>query len=299
MIVNSEAVHETPRASATLVLLRDSPRHELEVFLLRRHAASAVLGGVFVFAGGKLDAADCQAEWVSHLNVPVNVLHQRLGEPQLDPLQASGLYVAALREALEECGVLLAHARDAELVNSLPQQRKQLQQDLHDGHDFAQLVAREKLSLDAAALVPWSRWITPLIPSVSNKRFDTRFFLAALPQGQEPVHDNVEAVESVWLTPRQALQSYCDHSISLAPPQIMSLVNLLPFANVQSALQSARLQLPPVVLPETFDDQGVRTICYPGDPRHSVQQRALLVPTRLRFVNGRFEPLGGLQAFFA
>jgi 8-oxo-dGTP pyrophosphatase MutT (NUDIX family) len=297
VILNSEVVTEAPRASATLVLLRDSPRHELEVFLLRRHAASAVLGGVFVFPGGKLDASDCQEAWISRLDRSPQSLHVSLGEAQLDVNQASGLYIAAIREALEECGVLFAHSDSLTPFQTHEVQRQQLQQELHAGADFAQLMLRERLVLNTQAMAGWSRWITPLVPSVSNKRFDTRFFVAVLPKDQEPVHDNVEAVDSVWLTPRDALIRYWEKDISLAPPQIMSLVNLLSYPDANSVLQSAKQKVPSVVFPETFEDDGVRTICYPGDARHSVQKRALRGPTRLRFVNGRFEPAGGLNDF--
>ena len=297
MIVNSEVVTEAPRASATLVLLRDSPRNGVEVFLLRRHAASAVLGGVFVFPGGKLDPSDCQAGWASALDATPQALHRALGEPEIDVHQASGLFVASIREALEECGVLFAQSDVLTPAQIDQTQRQKLQQDLHAGADFFALMSRERWILNANALVPWSRWITPLVPSVSHKRFDTRFFVASLPPGQSPVHDNVEAVDSVWLTPREALIRYWENEISLAPPQIMSLVNLIPFADTTDVLQAAREKTPPVVFPQTFDESGVRTICYPGDPQHSLKTRALRGPTRLRFVNGRFEPAGGLDAF--
>ena len=72
-------------------------------------------------------------------------------------------------------------------------------------------------------------------------------------------------------------------------------MSLLPHANTGSVLQAAKAQRPPVVLPEAFDEEGVRTLCYPGDPRHSVSQRAMPGPTRLRFVAGRFEPIGGFE----
>ena len=134
-------------------------------------------------------------------------------------------------------------------------------------------------------------------PSVTNKRFDTRFFVAVLPAGQQPVHDNIEAIDSVWLSPMEALTRYWSGGLPLAPPQIMTLVSLLPHADTASVLQAAKMQTPPLVLPEPFDDEGVRTLCYPGDPRHSVPQRAMRGPTRLRFVAGRFEPVDGFEEF--
>jgi hypothetical protein len=102
----------------------------------------------------------------------------------------------------------------------------------------------------------------------------------------------------VWLSPREALTRYWDGQLPLAPPQIMTLVALQPHTHTQQVLNFARQQTPPLILPEPFDDaDGVRTLCYPGDARHSVKQPAMLGPTRLRFVAGRFEPVGGFQEF--
>jgi hypothetical protein len=147
-------------------------------------------------------------------------------------------------------------------------------------------------------VLPWSRWITPTAPTVMNKRFDTRFFVAAVPDGQEARHDNHEAVESIWLPPRVALEHYWDGRIDLAPPQIMSLAHLARHESVDTVFTETRGRIPPVVQPEPFDDNGTRTITYPGDERHSVTARAIPGPTRLRFRNKRFEPLDGFEAFF-
>ncbi len=297
MQLNSEIVTTPPRASATVVLLRDDPQKGLEVFLLRRHTASAVLGGAFVFPGGKLDEADCAPELHVHLDVEPQALHQSLGEPELPLHTAAGLYVAAVREALEECGVLFARGTDAADVHDATL-RQQWQQQLHNGGTFADVLRVADLRVDTQHLAPWSRWITPVQPSVTNKRFDTRFFVAVLPPGQEPEHDDVEAIDSVWLSPMEALQRYWAREVPLAPPQIMTLASLLPHRDTASVLHAAQQQTPPLILPEPFDDEeGLRTLCYPGDPRHSVSQRAMRGPTRLRFVAGRFEPVGGFEEF--
>jgi len=288
MQLNSDIVLTPPRASATVVLLRDAPQKGLEVFLLRRHSASAVLGGAYVFPGGKLDTADCDPALHTHMDAQPHALHQALGEPELPLHTAVGLYVAAVREVLEECGVLFAH--DAS-------QRQQWQQALHKGQGFGALLQQQSLRLDTHLLAPWSRWITPVQPSVTNKRFDTRFFVAVLPDAQHPVHDNIEATDSVWLSPAEALSRYWAGGLPLAPPQIMTLVSLQSHTTTQSVLAHARQQTPPMILPEPFDEAGVRTLCYPGDARHSVAQRAMPGPTRLRFVAGRFEPVGGFQEF--
>jgi 8-oxo-dGTP pyrophosphatase MutT (NUDIX family) len=297
MQLNSEIITTPPRASATVVLLRDDPEKGLQVFLLRRHKASAVLGGAFVFPGGKLDDADCSPEIHDHLDVSTSELHRALGEPETSPDMAAGLYVAAVREVLEECGVLYARLRGNGALSHDASQRQQWQQDLHDGQSFAKILHCAGLRLETQHLAPWSRWITPVQPSVTNKRFDTRFFIAVLPSGQHPIHDCIEAIDSLWLTPIDALNRYWAGELQLVPPQIMTLVSLLPHLDTQSVFKVAKAKTPSVILPETFDDAGVRTMCYPGDELHSISQRVMPGPTRLRFVAGRFEPLGGFEEF--
>ena len=95
MQLNSEIITTPPRASATVVLLRDDPEKGLQVFLLRRHTASAVLGGAFVFPGGKLDEADCTPDVHACLDVSSSVLQATLGESDISAEMAAGLYVAA------------------------------------------------------------------------------------------------------------------------------------------------------------------------------------------------------------
>ena len=287
MELNSEVPTAPPRDAATVVMLRDTPQG-LEVFLVKRHGLSDVLGGAYVFPGGKLDTNDALLDAATHLDQDPAQLHAALGEPQTAVSTATGLYVAALREAFEESRVLftpdIATARAALL---------------HDkAKPFNELLAELQVRLQTRNVLPWSRWITPRMPSVTNKRFDTRFFVAAVPPEQEATHDNHEATESVWLAPRAALQQYWDGQIELAPPQIMSLSHLSRHSTVASVMIAARQQLPPLVLPESFDEDGTRVLCYPGDPRHSVAQRALPGVTRLLFRNKRFEPVEGFEALF-
>ena len=283
MELNSEIPTAPPRDAATVVILRDGAQG-LEVFLVKRHGLSDVLGGAYVFPGGKLDAADCAPDTHRHLDQDRAQLHAALGEPGTAPNLASGLFVAALRETYEEAGVLFAHGADA-----------------HTGAaaDFHARVLSGSMRLQTQAVHPWSRWITPRMPSVTNKRFDTRFFIAVLPPGQKAAHDNVEATESAWLRPRAALEQYWAREIELAPPQIMSLAHLARYSTATEAMAQARSQLPPLILPEAFQENDERVICYPGHPRHPVPARALPGPLQLFWRNKRFEPAGGFDALFA
>jgi len=292
MELNDEIITTPPRPAATVVMLRDGAQG-LEVFLLKRHAASNVLGGAYVFPGGKLDDADSQADLATRLDQSAEVLHASLREAETDAATAAGLYVAALREAFEESGVLYAEDAAGGAVDAARAAAR-----LREGQAFGALLAEFGLRLQTRQLAPWSRWITPRQPSVTNKRFDTRFFVAAVPAEQTARHDDHETTDSVWLAPRAALQQYWDRHIELAPPQIMSLAHLARHDSVGSVLQAARRSAPPLIQPEPFDQDGTRVLCYPGDERHSVRERALPGPTRLLFRNKRFEPVGGFDGLF-
>lgn len=278
------------RDAATVVMLRDGTGG-LEVFLLKRHGLSDVLGGAYVFPGGKVDREDANLDMSAHLDVPAHALCALLGEPAQDELAAAALHVAAVREAFEEAGVLYALGVDAAGA------RRALAL-MREGRAFDEVLALMGLRLAVSRLQPWSRWITPSVGGVMRKRFDTRFFVATVPEGQLARHDDHEAIDSEWLAPRAALQRYWEGLIELAPPQIMSLAHLARHASVCSVMDQARQRPPPVILPEPFEHEGGRVICYPGDERHTVRERALPGPTRLHFRNRRFEPAGGFEALF-
>ena len=287
MELNTEILTTPPLDAATVVMLRDGP-DGLQVLLMRRHQASNVLGGAYVFPGGKLDPEDQNPAWQPRLSQDSATLHRRLGEPDTPHERSKVLFVAAMREAYEECRVLLGCAAHAQA------QAQALLQALRSGQNWHQAFADQALTLHTEPLLPWCRWITPRQASVTNKRFDTRFFVTQVPDDQLAEHDNHEATEALWIRPREALLRYWDREIELAPPQIMSLVHLSRHPHAHSVLNEAHSRRPPVIEPEPFDQDGVRTICYPGDPKHSVRQAAFPGPSRLMFKDKRFEPVAGL-----
>ncbi len=210
----------SPRLAATVLLVRDRA-HGLEVFMVERHHQIDFATGALVFPGGKVDPADADP-----------ALRPRCGESLAADDDTRALRVAAIRETFEECGVLLARARGAESLFSRAA----------PGSEFAALVAREDLLLACDQLVPWAHWITP---AVVPKRFDTHFFVAAAPEDQLALHDGNESVDSVWITPADALRAAETGTRTIIYPTLMNLARLAESRDVAGALERARKQ--PVV----------------------------------------------------
>lgn len=290
MELNKEEITTPPRPAATVVLLRDGDAG-LEVLMIRRAAQSDVLGGAYVFPGGKLDAADSDIAVTQRIDALADDLHLALGEPNLDTTTAAALFVAAARETFEECGILMAHGVGQQGIE-LALQRAQ------EGRNFAQIIDELQLRIRTSGLVPWTRWITPRMAAVMTKRFDTRFFVAEVPEGATAQHDDHEATEAVWLQPRAALERYLNREIQLAPPQIQSLAHLARHTRAADVVAEAAKRLPPLIEPESFEEDGKRILVYPGDPKHSVPVRAMPGPTRLVHNKGLFLPEAGFEALF-
>ena len=184
------------RAAASVLLGRDGPDGP-ELFLLARSRASGFASGAIVFPGGSVDEADRRPALRARADGV-----EGLGDRDF------ALRVAAIREVFEECGVLLARPRgsrdpvDGDRVASI---RRRFAAAL-SAHslDVLDLAEREDLVLDCGRLVPFAHWITP---ETQPKRFDTHFFLADAPAGQEARHDGHESVDSVWITPEALVRA--------------------------------------------------------------------------------------------
>lgn len=288
LTLNSEYVTSAPVPAATAMVVRDTTNGP-EVLLLRRHVASGVLGGAYVFPGGKVDPTQDAIfpPWIDRSDEEIRSM---LHEPDLCAPEASQLLVAAIRETFEECGLLLGlDTTDSKALTCA-------RDELLEGRSMNQILEHFGWHLNTSLLLPWSRWVTPPRPSVMNKRFDTRFFIAKLPPNQQATLDTKEVTDAKWMTPRAALMNYWDRKIDLAAPQIISLQHLARFTSAQQMMQHAARHPPRTIRPEPFEHEGCRVSCFPGDPMHSEASPAWEGPTRLTFRDGRFEPDGGLDA---
>ena len=193
-----------PKAAATLLVLRDGDAGP-ELFCVRRHAASAFMGGAVVFPGGKLDEADAAPAFESL----TSGLAPRSELVADGPTQARALAVCACREALEEAMLLVG---DPSLDDTA---LGAMRASLEGGESFATLLEQAGIRLATDRLIPFARWVTP---TAESRRYDARFYLARAPEGQGGLHDEHETVSSVWSTPARMLGAFDAGDVFLAPP---------------------------------------------------------------------------------
>ena len=229
------------RDAATIVLMRDGAAG-LEAYLLRRVASMAFAAGMHVFPGGRVDPADTAAhtEWFgTSPDDWADVL-------SADAALAHGLVCAAVRETFEESGVLLAGAGidDVADVSTSDWEVDRLALIDHK-QSLSGLLARRGLGLRADLLRPWAHWITP---EAEPRRYDTRFFVAALPAGQHTRDVGGEADATMWLTPREALDRHAREELEMLPPTIITLTELSRFDTTAEVLAAAaRRDISPVL----------------------------------------------------
>jgi ribonuclease/clavin/mitogillin len=191
----------TPKDAAAIILLKDA--EDPKVFWVKRSPKLAFMGGYHAFPGGQLDEAD--------LTTPV------AGSASAEE---AAMQACAVRELFEEAGVLLAHPAEGPSRQSLEEMREAL----NAGHKgFSQLLEESGLQLDASMLIPVGRWVTP---PFSPRRFDTWFFLAWLPAGQEASVKPGELELGEWIRASEALARWQQGEVIMAPPTLHALRTL-------------------------------------------------------------------------
>jgi 8-oxo-dGTP pyrophosphatase MutT (NUDIX family) len=211
----------TPRPAATVMLVRDTA-DGIAVFLMRRHAAMEFAAGVMVFPGGGVDDRDRNAE-IAWTGPPPSWWAQRFG---IETDLAEALLCAAARETFEECGVLFAGPADdpGAIVGDASVYRESRLALADRTLSFADFLRRENLVLRADLLRPWANWVTP--EAERTRRYDTYFFVGALPQGQRADGDNTESDRAEWTTAQAAIDDFEAGRSFLLPPTWTQLDSL-------------------------------------------------------------------------
>lgn len=261
------------RPAATLVLVRPAASG-FELLLLQRADKGDHFSNAWVFPGGLVDAGDAACHAAS-AGLQDAAASARLG------LDRGGLdfYLAAIRECFEEAGVLLATGAGGACVPVDAQLAAQREPLRRGERDFAQLCRDHGLQLATDRLAYIAHWVTPIgLP----KRFDTRFFLAVLPQGQDSAHDTVETVDQVWLPPARILAPENARRMLKVTRSIVEMVAA--FDDIDALLQWAHAprSVPRVMQRRCQDAQGPCTVM----PQHPAYAEI-----------GRLDPAGSGSAW--
>ncbi len=264
-----------PKKAATVILLREIKPQGFEVFLLKRHEKSSFMGGNFVYPGGRVDQNDGTSEICSHCKgISPEQAHQILGA-SISPEESLAYWVAGIRELFEEAGVLLAydHAGTLFRLKDPGQQEKFLNYRdlLQNGKlTICQLVEEARLLLAVDQLHYYAHWITP---EARSERFDTRFFLACHPEGQEATYDQKETTIGVWFTPQKALEENVKGEAALSPPTLKTLEDLSRFRSIDEVLKSLSKNEIRPILPVHTKVSGDPVIIFPWDSEYEIFQK--------------------------
>ncbi|MDP3077480.1 NUDIX hydrolase [Bradyrhizobium sp.] len=243
-----------PRAASTILLLRDSAAGEIEIFMMVRHYEIDFNSGALVFPGGSVDKGD----------------QEIIADPALysggEGLDAATLSfrIAAIRETFEESGILLARPRGSKaLVDAAKASEIEAahRADLCDSKiTFLKVLTDNGMVLALDELVPYAHWITP---EGMPKRFDTWFFLAAAPPEQAGAHDGKESTDSIWVSPREALEGGDSGRFKLPFPTTRNLIRLGKQPSVHAALEESRGKTVVTVMPVMTRLNGGRQLRIP------------------------------------
>jgi 8-oxo-dGTP pyrophosphatase MutT (NUDIX family) len=259
-----------PRPAATVMLLREGG-DGVEVLAIQRHEKLAFMGGMWVFPGGSVCPADASVEALARIPGLSQIGCARLatlqGE-QIDQRECLALAVAACRETFEETGVLLAsdaagNQSGRDLVTRLQDRRRTIasQPEL-----FAELLRTENLFLRVERLLYWAHWITP---SVVPRRFDTRFFIAAVTSDQDAVIDSTETVDHAWMSPAALIAAAHAGSMTVSHPTLYNLMeldsSLQQHGSLQALLAAEAKRSVVAILPKMVHEEQT-TMVLPWDP---------------------------------
>ncbi|HVO68183.1 MAG TPA: hypothetical protein VMT12_17035 [Syntrophales bacterium] len=250
-----------PKDAATVIILRQLPNSDngnFEVLMVLRHPRSRFVPGSYVFPGGCLDHEDYSPEVEKVCTgIDPKKAHTILRNMS-SPYKALGAWVAAIRETFEEVGLLLAYRSDGtmvsfdseDVINKFRLYRQKLQA---EEVTLTTILRNEKLTLAADRLHYFSHWITPeLLPL----RYDVRFFIAEMPPHQEAIHDGIEIMRHVWLTPRKILADYSQQRFNMVVPTLVTIEELSRYKTIQEVIASTINKKINGILTVMIDEEG-------------------------------------------
>ena len=241
--------------AATVLLIRDS-NEGLQVLMVKR-SKRPPFENLYVFPGGKIDQSDKDQKLVNFSST----LDDKLASNKLG-IDEGGLsyWVACIRECFEEVGVLLAKRNNGEELdlNGIEKQkfinyRKML---IDNQISLKEICQKERLILNLDSIEPFSHWITP---DIEVKRFDTRFFIAYIPSKQTEKHDGTELTESLWISPKKALELSSTGQMPMIMPTTKTLEQCLKFDSGKDLLEhQSKLTNDdiPTILPKFLKKEG-------------------------------------------
>ena len=254
----------TPIPSATILILRDGPTG-LETFMVVRHHQIDFASGALVFPGGKVDAGD------------YDVRNYCDGVDSIED-NSVGMMAGAIREAFEECGVLLAREKGSSVLlsgkrlSTLEHYRDQINR---SEVSLIEFLKKEQLRLACDTLQHFAHWITPeMLP----KRFDTHFYLAVAPSDHLAVHDGHESVDSAWISPDAAIQGDADGTYTIIFPTRVNVEMLGESSNVADAMRAAAARNIVSILPWSERRDDGTYICIPENAGYVTTSEKMLVP---------------------
>jgi len=235
--------------AATILLVRDAPA--FEVLMVKRHHQIDFASGALVFPGGKTHAGDHDAAWEGRV----------LGWDRTAP-EKRALRIAAIREAYEEAGILLARHADGATFRGDERAGPARDEVAHDRRAFIDLVAELDVHLDLDALTVFARWITP---TMMPKRFDTWFYVAAAPADQLALCDGWETVEAEWIAPAEVLRLAALGQRKVIFPTRMNLQLLAEASGAEDAVARARARPLVPVEPKVAETPEGKVLVIPPD----------------------------------
>ena len=251
-----------PVPASTILMLRNGKDNTspLEVFMVERNHKIDFATGALVFPGGKVDPGDSSTSVIERIDGVIENEYK------------ASLIAAAIREAFEECGILLARPTgekkivSGDRLSTLAHYRNALNKNEISLENF---LLEEDLRLAGDKLTPFAHWITP---TMMPKRFDTYFFLAEAPQDHIPKHDGYESTDSTWLTPQNAIEAAEAKTRTIIFPTLLNLQKLSQFSTTEKAIQITSSESIVTVLPTTEKRDDGNFICIPIEAGYGISE---------------------------